>query len=125
MTIRLTDHPPIHCAGCFNAQPQLRHVDFDSALDRGYGNEEAVKVSMDEAIFCENCVKEAAEQIGMTNSDDLKAENADLKRKLDIKEKRLRQVERYSDTMEEALTKRPTPVQIDHRKRPRKELIDA
>jgi hypothetical protein len=112
---------PIYCSSCFNSQP-VRHVDFDAACDRGYGNDEAVKITMDDLILCENCVKEAGEILGMhdkaTDIDKL----ADLERKLDVERKLRRQAQNYAGTMEEALTRRPEQVHIDHRKRPRKEI---
>jgi hypothetical protein len=122
--IRLSGLPQ-RCSACSNQQPGIRHVDFDAACDRGYGNEEAVKVAYDDLILCENCVKEGLQVLGIEDSKELKAELQDTKRKLEIKDKLLKQAQRYSDTMEEALGHRPDPVHIDHRKRPRKELVDA
>jgi hypothetical protein len=110
---------PVYCAGCHNQQPSLKHVDFDSALDRGYGNVEAVKITMDDAIFCENCVKEGAHLLGMIEQDAWTREKADLERKLSIRTKERDQSRRYADTIESALSHRPEPVRIDHRKKPR------
>lgn len=124
MTVRLANEireasRPIHCAACFNSQ-EIRHIDFDAACDRGYSDGVAIAVSMDELVLCENCVRNGAELLGMTDSEALKAENADLKRKLDVKTKLYKQQQEYSDRIEEAVTQiRPEPVRIDHRKRPR------
>ena len=118
MTIKLADMP-VYCAGCHNQQPNLRHVDFDSALDRGYGKREAVQISYDDAIFCENCVKEGGELIGMRPEGEKDREISDLKRKLDIRTKERDQARRYSDTIESAISNRPEPIRIDHRKKPR------
>lgn len=124
MTVRLANEirevaTPIRCVACWNQQPALRHVDFDSACDRGYSDGVATPVSMDELVLCENCVRVGAELLGMTASDTLKAELEGTKRKLDVQRKRQEQAQRYSDTMEEALGHRPEPVRIDHRKKPR------
>ncbi len=115
---------PIHCSACFNAQ-DVRHIDFDAACDRGYGNDETVQVNMDDLILCENCVKAGARLLGMTDDAELHAHCAELARRLDEKDKALRQAQRYAKTMEEALAVRPEPVRIDHRKLPRKELAGA
>lgn len=110
---------PIYCSACFNSQP-IRHIDFDAACDRGYGNDEAIKINLDDLVLCENCVREGARLLGMQDRDDMRLE--DLQRKLDFAERKLRQAQRYADTMEDALANRPEPVKIDHRKLPRREI---
>ncbi len=107
---------PIYCSACFNSQP-IRHVDFDAACDRGYANEEAVKINMDDLILCENCVKEGLKVLGIEDSAELKAENEDLRRKLETKEKLHTQQQRYIDTLEDVVSQRGA--KIDHRKKPR------
>ncbi len=114
--IREADRP-IYCSACFNSQA-IRHVDFDAACDRGYANEEAVKVVMDDLIICENCVREGAEILGMQDNTLLTAEVQELRAKLATKDKLLAQQERYSSTMESLLQQRGQDV--DHRKKPRK-----
>jgi hypothetical protein len=111
---------PMYCAACFNQRPELRHIDFDAATDRGYGAEEATRVAMDDLILCENCVREGARLLSMVDRDDQTI--ATLQRKLDVAEKAKRQAQNYADTMEEALSKRPEKVAIDHRKKPRKQI---
>lgn len=111
---------PMYCAACFNQQPQLQHIDFDASIDRGYGNDEATRVAMDDLILCENCVREGARLLDMTERDDQTI--ASLERKLDIAEKAKRQAQNYASTMEDALSKRPEKVRIDHRKKPRKQI---
>jgi hypothetical protein len=112
---------PIYCSACFNSQ-DIRHVDFDASCDRGYANAEAVQITMDDLILCENCVREGARLLGMTDEADLHEHCAELGRKLEQKDKALKQAQRYADTMEEALHERPKPVHIDHRRKPRKEI---
>jgi hypothetical protein len=107
---------PIFCSACFNQQ-DIRHIDFDAACDRGYGKSEAVEVAMDDLILCENCVKNGAELLGMTDNSSLKAEVQDLKRKLEVKDKLLEKEKRYSATMEDLLGQKE--ITVDHRKKPR------
>jgi hypothetical protein len=109
---------PIYCSACFNSQP-VRHVDFDAACDRGYGNEEATKISFDDLIICENCFIEGLQILGIEDSRDLKARVIKLSQRLQIEERLRKQAQNYADTMEEALQRRPEQVEIDHRKKPR------
>ena len=112
---------PIYCAGCMNQQPELQHVDFDAACDRGYG-EGPLPVTMDDLILCENCVREGARLIGMEDTSLTAAHVRNLEAKADTLEKRLKQAERYADAMEMALDERPEKVHLDHRKKPRKQI---
>jgi len=107
---------PIYCSACFNQQ-HVRHIDFDAACDRGYGNEESVKIVMDDLILCENCVKEGAKLLGMRDAGEteatlsvLETENLELR-------KRTEKAERYAETMEDALAQKS--IRLDHRKKPR------
>ncbi|HXJ92609.1 MAG TPA: hypothetical protein VMT20_06970 [Terriglobia bacterium] len=118
MTIHLADMP-MYCAGCHNQDPSLRHVDMDSALDRGYGKVETIQVAYDDAIFCENCVKEGAHLLGMIEADQWQAEKMNLEKQLTMERKLREQAQRYADTLEDAVSHRPEPIKLDHRKKPR------
>ena len=107
---------PIYCSACFNSQ-NVRHIDFDAACDRGYGNEEATKVTLDDLILCENCVKEGAELIGMTEENEKDRKIAELERRLDTSERLRAKEERYNETLEDLALQRGA--KIDHRKKPR------
>ncbi len=116
MTVKLANMP-VYCAGCMNQQPELRHVDFDSALDRGYGKAEAVQITLDDAIFCENCVKEGAELLGMINEGAWQKEKRILEQRAKTAESRTRQAEKFSETLEDLAMQRGA--KIDNRRRPR------
>jgi hypothetical protein len=120
--IRLADRPPIYCAACFNQQQDLRHVDFDAASDRGYGESEGLSISMDDIIMCENCVKVGAEQVGMTDDATLKAELAAAKDRADAAEKDAEKQAEYASRLETLFDKRPQPIEIDHRRKPRQRV---
>lgn len=111
---------PIFCSACFNSQP-IRHVDFDAACDRGYGQDDHIQIAMDDLILCENCVREGAMVLGIEDSRSLKAELQDVKRKLDVKAKLLEKAERYAATLEDLHEQRGT--HIDHRKKPRRQEV--
>jgi hypothetical protein len=124
LTVRLANEiretgMPVYCSACMNQQPKLRHVDFDAATDRGYGNEEAVKVVMDDLILCEGCVKRGAELLGMVDSEEQAEHVADLERRLNVEERRYKQAQGYADRMEDALQHRAKPITLDHRQKPR------
>jgi hypothetical protein len=109
---------PQYCAGCFNQQTDLRHVEFPAALDRGfYSDGVAVPVSMDDAIFCENCVREAGEAIGMSDDNEKDRQIHDLTARVSVLERERDQQQRYADTLEDAVGQKG--VRIDHRKKPR------
>ncbi len=116
MTVKLAPMP-IYCAGCHGQNPELRHVDFDSALDRGYGKPETVQITYDEAVFCENCVKPGAELLGMIDGPAWEREKANLEKRVEVAESRVRQVERYSASLEDLALQRG--VKIDQRRKPR------
>lgn len=110
---------PVYCSACFN-QANIRHVDFDAACDRGYANEEAVTVSMDELVLCENCVKNGAAVLGIEDSAQLKRELDDAEVALRRERKEKEQAQRYASTLEEALVdQRAKPIKLDHRQKPR------
>jgi hypothetical protein len=98
---------PQRCSACFGQQHGIRHVDMDAACDRGYGNDEAVKIAYDDLILCENCVKEAAILLGMTDSQELKDSKTDLEVRLENTLKALRKAETYGESLEATLSHRP------------------
>lgn len=102
---------PIYCSACFGQYPDKRHVDLDAACDRGFG-EGPLPVSMDDLILCEDCLREAAEVIGMRPDDEVRAERDKYKRLFE-EEQRLRvKAEGYANRMEEALIHRPGALKV-------------
>jgi hypothetical protein len=67
--IHLAEIPPTHCTSCFAQVPLKRHVDFSAYYDGPvFGDIEIVgggKVVIDDLILCEDCVKAAAQLIGL------------------------------------------------------------
>lgn len=110
---------PIYCSACFNQDPSRRHVDFDAASDRGYGNAEATKVVMDDLILCEECLRRGAELVGMADAAESQAKIDSLEAKLASERRENQKLQRYAENLELAFDARPQPVRIDHRKRPR------
>jgi hypothetical protein len=114
---------PIYCSACFGQDPAARHIDFDAACDRGYGNtSNGYKVSMDDLILCEGCVRSAAVQLGMMDTEEFSEKTRSLERRLDAEKKRADKATEYADRMEEALEHRPEKLSVSRpRGRPPKE----
>ncbi len=123
MTVKIAENiiqltqTPVRCSSCFNQNTSIRHIDMDAACDRGYGNDEAVKIVYDDLVLCENCVKEAATLINLVPKDDQTISR--LESELHIEKAKRQQAEKWAGTMEDALAARPEKVEIDHRKKPR------
>lgn len=112
---------PVYCSACFNHDSSLRHVDFDAACDRGYGMQEAVKVSMDDLVLCETCVKAGGLLVGMVDAGEQAERMASLEERLTAETARCDQAVAYANRMEEALAARPEPVTVTRpRGRPRR-----
>jgi hypothetical protein len=127
MTIRLANEirpaeMPPYCSACHNQDPARTYVDFDAACDRGYGDGAAVSVTFDDLIICDECLRSGAEHVGMIDATEQALKIASLEERLTREQKARRQAQTYATNLEDALASRPDPVQVDHRKRPRKEI---
>lgn len=124
MSIKLTNEinptQANFCSACFNQDNKKRHVDFDAACDRGYGNDEVTKITMDELVLCEDCIRAGGELVGLVIGDVLETEVEALKRKLEDETKLRKQAQNYADRLEDAFDSRSQPVKLDHRSKPRK-----
>ena len=107
------------CSACMLQDHTIRHIDFDSALDRGFTYGEGGKVQMDDLILCENCIKEASKLIGLVDegSKDSKIREVEAAREAFKRERDSAQT--YSDNLESAMDSRPQRIPVDHRKKPR------
>ena len=114
---------PQECVICRNQDPTMVHIDFDAEADRGwYGDDPSTEVMLENIIICMNCMQEGMAAAGLRDSLEMKAEITDLKRKLDIKSKMLDKAQRSADNLESAFDTRPQKIELDGRKKPRKEL---
>lgn len=112
---------PMYCSACGCQNPKLLHVDFDAACDRGYGAGEAVKVSMDDLILCETCLRSGAALVGMVDGTEPGERIEMLERRLAEEKLRADKAASYAQRMEDALKERPEPVKVSRpRGRPRK-----
>jgi hypothetical protein len=118
--IRLADHPPVFCAACFNADHEIRHVDFDAAADRGYGLRPGQEpISMDEIVLCERCVTLGAKLLGLEDVRPHQRTAERLEERIgELQGERDRAVE-YADKMEDAIGSRPERIDGRKMRRPR------
>lgn len=118
--VRLTGLPQ-YCAACRNQDSAVRHVDFDAAVDRGYGDG-PVPVSMDDLIICERCLREAALLVDMVDGEELKAELDRMEKRLAAEKYRADSNEKYAGQLEDAFDARPNGVNAPRKRgRPLKE----
>jgi hypothetical protein len=106
---------PIFCSACHNQDSSARHVDFDAACDRGYGSLEDnpdIKISMDDLVLCETCLRHGASLVGLVDADEQGARVESLERRLAEETRRCEQAVNYANRMEEALAARPEPIQV-------------
>jgi hypothetical protein len=77
--MRVALQNPAYCSACFGARPGEKHIDFEAAYDGPVINSVAGnKVAIDDLVICEKCLIAAASLIGLTNADELRAENEEL-----------------------------------------------
>jgi hypothetical protein len=77
--MRVALQNPAYCSACFGARPGEKHIDFEAAYDGPVINSDAgIKVAIDDLVICEKCLIAAASLIGLTNADELRAENEEL-----------------------------------------------
>jgi hypothetical protein len=95
----MADTPPVRCSACFGQYVDRDHVDFEASWDGpvvegGYigenGLESNIRVSIDELVLCENCVRDAAALVGFGDVEKLSAELAQKDQQLADMETRLR-----------------------------------
>lgn len=129
---------PTHCCACFGQYSDLRYVDFDAAIDRGYGDTPGSEpmsdagrptrmygdstrlIPMDHLVMCENCIKEGAELVEMGDLT-LQAEHVqNLQARVEAAEKDARQAKNYADRLEAAFDARSESIELDHRQKPRR-----
>lgn len=126
MTIRVANeirptNMPIYCSACFGQNPDARHIDFDAAADRGYGDtDNGLKISMDDLILCEECVKAGAVLLGMMDTETFQGRLHSLEHRLEEEKRRAEKATEYADRMEDALAHRPGELKVGRpRGRPR------
>jgi hypothetical protein len=109
---------PPYCSACFGFDGDTRHVDFDAASDRGYGEN---GVSMDNLILCETCLRSGAGLVGMVDATQQADRIATLEKRLADEQKRADQAVAYANRMEQAIAARPEPITVSRpRGRPAK-----
>ena len=118
---------PMYCSACHGQYPERKHIDFDAAIDRGwYGNDHGTRITMDDLILCEECLRNGAELIGMMDTHAFLDQKASLEHRLAREEKEREKAVEYADRMEQALQHRPESLKVTRpRGRPPKRMEDV
>ena len=106
---KIADKPPVYCASCHRQNVELRHVDFEAYYDGPVINGD-IKVSIDDLIICEECMRAGAELLGYIKDDesrDLILEYIDQVDKMDKQITQLEQEKRDLIFTVEHVTKHP------------------
>ena len=70
---------PPYCSSCFQAKPNLLHIDFEATFDGPMINPtDGISISVDNLIICLDCMARAAHLAGFSKQSDLKQENNEL-----------------------------------------------
>lgn len=115
--MKLAETPPAACSGCFQAKPEMRHVDFDVAWDgptvsdgvMGQDGEvlHTLHASIDDLVLCEDCLRDAGRLVGLTNPEQLAAELEQLQASNQVLVEKYRGLEEYAARMEAAVAAKP------------------
>jgi hypothetical protein len=108
--IRLCETPPFVCSSCGGQYVDRQHVDFNAAWDGPVMDTSQVagmvRVSIDELVICDECLRAAAKLLGLVDPGELAAENATLERRNQELVERTTGALQYVQKLEAALAER-------------------
>lgn len=112
--VRVAERPPAGCAACFGQYPQRTHVDFGSSYDGPMlpAQENAtgvVGVSIDELVICEECLRTAAQLLGLTDPGQTTEQLEALTAQAEELTERLAGAMAYANKLETAIAAKPKP----------------
>lgn len=117
--MKVAETPPAACSCCFQAKPQMTHVDFEVAWDGptvtdGILDEDGQVVhtlttAIDDMVVCEECLCAAAALVGMVNPTVQAEELEQLRQANQTLVERLRGLEDYNAKLGAAVAARPEP----------------
>lgn len=103
----LSTGTPAYCSACFRQDSSKHYVDFDAAVDRGYGEQ---NVAMDDLIVCEDCLRAGAVLVGMCDAREFEEDLRGLRLAVDRERKRADRSDEYASKLEDAIDARPVAV---------------
>lgn len=116
---KLLEHGTAYCSACWCEQPEKRHVDYSAENDQGYGNRTDTQIAYDNLQLCEGCAKAGGALVGMVDRSERDREIEKLTADNDRLAREARQAQNYAERLEDAFDKRPKPIELDHRQKPR------
>ena len=118
--IHLAEPAPPHCSSCFQAKPQMEHVDFGAAWDGPVvPGEGVVQHVIDDLIICRRCLEEAGLLIGLGDVGKLKDELQEAETANDNLMNTIRGLKKYIASLEDVRENRPSEI-LDPPKRQRR-----
>ena len=118
--MRIAETPPVFCTACYNQQPQKAHIDWETSydgpvIDNGIADRDGkitnhLRVSIDELVVCEDCVKAAARLLGM--GEEAGEELALLRANAQVLTEEAVGLREYVKDLERAVAAKPTRVKV-------------
>lgn len=106
--IHIANPSPPYCSSCFNAKPDIPHVDMGAAWDgpvvQGKG---VVQHVIDDLILCENCIRSAGRLIGLGYVEAVAAELERAERSNDELLEKVRSLKAHVANLEAVRDNRP------------------
>lgn len=95
-----------YCSSCHGQYLDRKHVDFESYYDGPViDTESGIKVSIDDLIICDQCLKNAGALVGLFPADDLKQENQELGETVEEKDDQIKVQHELISDLEKTLAK--------------------
>jgi hypothetical protein len=114
--VKVCEIPPPRCASCYGQYTDRKHVDLEASYDgpvveggiigEDGERQDTIKVSIDELVLCELCLREAAGLIGMVDGDD---SDDELRQRVQDLAERNAGLQAYVDQLEKTIAAKPEP----------------
>lgn len=102
---RIASRTPTACAACYQQKPDVPHIDFAAALEgRLIDPSHPRGGHVDWVIICADCLRNGYELLPEQSS-----QREALERKVEQLEQRAADAENYASSLEDTLSRRPTP----------------
>lgn len=102
--MRLAHTAPVRCAGCFCQKPGEPHIDFESAFEGPQVDpDNPRKGHVDWLVLCDECVRTSFAMLP-----DVADERDRLREQLADREREIRELSNYVDSLEGAVAGRPS-----------------
>jgi hypothetical protein len=119
--IKLAEPAPPHCSSCFQAKPQVTHVDFGAFYDGPAIGEGVTMHVIDDLIICRDCLERAGTLIGLGDIVEVRDELRHAESENDNLMETVRRLKAHVESLEQVRDNRPDEI-LDPPKRHRKRV---